>query len=246
MTLEIVAGWEPREAIGYQVAEFSAIRRTTEPLLFHPLMEKVLRHREIYNRPHEERDGQLWDPISEAPMATSFANSRFLVPWVARSKWVLFCDFSDMLFQADPAEIFRSADSKYAVMVVKQHHQPKEDKKMDDQVQTKYYRKNWSSVILWNTEHRANSKLTLEMVNSLPGRDLHRFCWLEDDEIGELPPCWNHLVGVDHVSNKTPPKLLHYTLGIPAMPGYEEGPWADVWLKELAILDSTRGNLRLQ
>ena len=51
------------------------------------------------------------------------------------------------------------------------------------------------------------------MVNTLPGRDLHRFCWLEDDEIGELPPEWNHLVGIDPDTKAARPALLHYTLG---------------------------------
>ena len=80
--LEIVAGWDEREPLGYAVCQFSAIRRTSEPLRFVPLMEKPLRYRKLYTRPHEQRDGQLWDVISDAPMATSFANSRFLTPWL--------------------------------------------------------------------------------------------------------------------------------------------------------------------
>jgi hypothetical protein len=49
--------------------------------------------------------------------------------------------------------------------------------------------------MLFNCDHPSNKKLTVEMINTLPGRDLHRFCWLEDDEIGELDPGWNWLVG---------------------------------------------------
>jgi hypothetical protein len=81
------------------------------------------------------------------------------------------------------------------------------------------------------------------MVNSVPGRELHQFCWLEDDEIGELPVEWNFLVDVTPMTVK--PKLLHFTRGIPAMEGYDTGPWAEVWRKELAILDSTRSRLPL-
>ena len=77
----------------------------------------------------------------------------------------------------------------------------------------------------------------------IPGRDLHRFCWLEDAEIGELPLEWNYLAGIDS-DTATPPNLLHYTLGLPTMPGYKRGPWADVWLRELAIIDATRGGLK--
>jgi len=247
--LEIIGGWEPREAMGYQVAAFSAIRRTTQPLRFVPLMEKALRYSGLYQRPHEERNGQLWCPISQAPMATSFANSRFLTPWLAAGQWALFCDFADMLFLADPAELFALADDRYAVMVVKRDHAPADGVKMDGQIQTSYARKNWSSVILWNTKHRANKRLTREQANTLPGRDLHRFCWLKDKEIGELPPEWNWLVGVDpqtEVDAGLRPKLLHYTLGIPTMAGYEDGPWSAEWRDELAIMESTRGKLPWQ
>src|SRR5690606_28435707 len=115
-------------------------------------------------------------------------------PWLAENQWALFCDFVDMMFLADPSELFSLADDRYAVMVVKHNHVPTEKKKMDNQAQTVYQRKNWSSVILWNIAHPANARLTIDMVNTLPGRDLHRFCWLEDDEIGELPAAWNHLV----------------------------------------------------
>src|SRR5687767_9602142 len=149
--LTICGGWDNREPLGYALCQFSAIRRTTKPIRFVPLMEKVLRYNRLYSRPHEQRNGQLWCPISNAPMSTTFANSRFLSPWMANGdNWVLFCDFADMLFLADPAELFVLADDRFAVQVVKGRHVPDETVKMDGQVQTTYERKNWSSVILWN------------------------------------------------------------------------------------------------
>jgi hypothetical protein len=244
--LEIVAGWESREAIGHSVCQFSAIRRTTEPLCFIPLMEKPLRFRGLYQRPHEDRNGQLWDVISDAPMATTFAVSRFLTPWLATADWVLSCDFADMLFMADPAKLFAHADERFAVQVVKHRYQPSESLKMDGQAQTVYARKNWSSVILWNRKHRSNWRLTEKMVNTLPGRDLHRFCWLKDHEIGDLPSEWNWLVGAEpeyETLGDVKPALLHYTSGLPTMRGYESGPWVREWRQELAILDATRGRI---
>lgn len=243
--IDIIGGWEPREALGFQVAQFSAIRRTTQPLRFTPLMEKALRYNGLYRRPHETRGGQLWCPISHAPMATSFANSRFLVPWLAQGDWALFCDLADMLFLADPAEVFGLADPNYAVHVVKREHVPSERTKMDAQAQTVYPRKNWSSVVLWNLGHPANVRLTLQMVNELPGRDLHAFCWLADHEIGDLPTAWNWLAGTDPVGiedSGTTPKLLHYTEGTPELLG-PDCPHAAEWLRELAIMDATRGRL---
>lgn len=243
--LEICFGWEPREALGVSVFEFSAVRRTSQPLRFIPLMEQGLRYNGLYTRPHEQRDGQLWCPISQAPMATSFANSRFLVPWLVDGDWALFCDGADMLFLADPAELFALADRRYAVQVVKRDHEPAETVKMDGQKQTSYSRKNWSSLILWNLRHKAHRRLSKDDVNTLPGRELHRFCWLENREIGSLPPAWNYLVGVDPDASSlgVEPKLLHYTLGIPTMEGYADGPWAETWRRELSILESTRGKL---
>ncbi|HJL68535.1 MAG TPA: hypothetical protein QGG77_02605, partial [Prochlorococcaceae cyanobacterium Gl_MAG_24] len=58
--------------------------------------------------------------------------------------------------------------------------------------------------------------LTVDYVNTASGLELHQFRWLNNDEIGELPPQWNVLVGVQPVP--TDAQILHYTLG---------GPWFD-------------------
>lgn len=101
---------------------------------------------------------------------------------------------------------------------------------MDGQEQTRYARKNWSSVMLFNLAHTSNQNLTVDLVNSVPGRDLHRFCWLQDDEIGELEPEWNFLVG--HTDPSINPKIVHFTEGTPNLPGYENVPFADEWMME--------------
>jgi hypothetical protein len=85
--------------------------------------------------------------------------------------------------------------------------------------------------MLFNCNHPANKRLTLEMVNSFPGRYLHRFCWLLDDEIGALPIEWNWLAG--HSSPKINPSLVHFTDGVPSMHGYENSPYANEWFSEL-------------
>jgi len=169
--------------------------------------------------------------ISDAPCATEFSNSRFLVPHLAGSGWALFMD-CDMLVRGNIRELFDLCDPEKAVMVVKHNHQPPEGVKMDGQMQTRYARKNWSSVIAFNCDHPANKALALEMVNVLPGRDLHRFCWLEDDLIGELPVEWNWLAG--HSDPAVDPKIVHHTEGSPCLPGYEDAPFADEWRAELA------------
>jgi hypothetical protein len=67
----------------------------------------------------------------------------------------------------------------------------------------------------------------VERVNSLPGRDLHRFCWLDDDLIGDLDPAWNYLVG--HSSPAIKPKVVHFTEGWPGLNGHGNVPYADEW-----------------
>jgi lipopolysaccharide biosynthesis glycosyltransferase len=181
-------------------------------------------------RPIERRGNQMWCPISAAPMATEFAISRFTVPLIHSEGWALFAD-SDIICLANIEELFALADEKYAVMVVKHQQGKGPDTKMDQQMQTFYLRKNWSSVMLINCDHPANRRLTWKMVNSWPGRELHRFGWLEDHEIGELPKAWNWLVNVDK-GRLDGAKLLHYTLGGPWLEGWQKHPYDDWWLIE--------------
>jgi hypothetical protein len=223
-------GFDPREAAAFAVAKHSINRHLITPIPVRGLVLTDLRTGGLYNRPTSRRDGRLWDEISEAPMATEFACSRFLVPRLAGSGWALFMD-CDMLVRTDLLKLFSLADPSKAVMVVKHNHQPPEGVKMDGQAQTRYARKNWSSVVLFNCDHPANKALTTELVNSVPGRDLHRFCWLEDDQIGELHCRWNWLVG--HSDPIIDPAIVHFTDGIPTMAGYEDCAFAGEWRAEL-------------
>lgn len=243
--IDIIYGADPKQMVGAALFAFSAMRRTTEPIRFTPLLEKALRFRGLYKRPHEMRGEQMWDTISAAPMSTDFANSRFLAHWLSDSEFVLFCDGSDMLFLDDPFSLICLADRTKAVQVVKRNWEPTETLKMDGQAQTVYSRKGWSSVMLWNRFHPANNKLSIEMVNTLPGRDLHAFYWLEDDEIGDLPPRWNLMSDVDTLDTTVDrPGLVHFTKGLPVVDSHENDPWSAEWFRELRILDATRGGPR--
>lgn len=194
--------------------------------------------RGYYHRSTSKRDGRLWDDISGAPMSTEFAISRFLVPHLVALQttggnprgWAAFMD-CDMLVRRNLCRLFEIVNNDYAVMCVHHNHRPTGTTKMDGQVQTQYGRKNWSSMMLFNCDHPANAALTVDLVNSLPGRDLHRFCWLDDSEIGELGPEWNYLVG--HSDEAIDPAIVHFTEGIPTMPGYENCAYADEWRAEL-------------
>lgn len=223
-------GFEPREALAYAVARQTCRQNLYTPIPVNGIVLSELQKAGIYRRPTEVRDGRLYDVISEHPMATEFAISRFLVPHLAQTGMALFMD-CDMLVLKNLNALFDRVDPKYAVSVVKHHHEPEETIKMDGQVQSRYARKNWSSVMLFNCDHPANKKLTIDLINTVPGRDLHQFCWLEDDEIGELSVKWNWLVG--HSPKSTDPAIVHFTDGIPTMPGYENSDYAQEWREEL-------------
>ena len=229
--LDVFIGWDPREAIVADVCRYSILRRTNNNTVkVHEIRLDEMRGKGLYNRRHKQRDGQLWDEISDAPMSTEFAISRFLTPLIAKSDWAVFCD-CDFLWLEDINNLLALADEKYAVMCVKHHHVPTETHKMDAQAQTKYHRKNWSSMMLWNTRHDANRRLTLEDINGLPGRELHRFCWLQDSEIGEIPIEWNWLEGISDPSVN--PKVIHYTRGGPWFQEWQNVAYADQWTNEL-------------
>ena len=229
-SFSVFVGFDPREADAFAVARSSIRRHMTIPVPVYGVVLDDLRRKGLYWRETERRDGRLWDTISGAPMSTEFAISRFLVPVVAKTKWALFVD-ADVMARTNVARLIDIADDSFAVMCVKHDFAPPEGVKMDGQAQLPYPRKNWSSVVLWNLDHEANRNITAGMVNELPGRDLHRFCWLEDEHIGELPARWNHLVG--HHEPTPDAAIVHFTDGVPSMPGYEESAFADEWRAEL-------------
>jgi lipopolysaccharide biosynthesis glycosyltransferase len=235
-SMSVWIGFDPRETAAFMVARES-VRQFDRSI---PVAAVRLRHLQdagLYTRPTSRRLGKLWDEISGAHMATEFAITRFLVPDLVRRQgdavrgWALFMD-CDVLLRTNLYELKALLDDAKAVMCVKHDHRPSFNVKMDGQEQTSYPRKNWSSVMAFNVDHPANDALTADLVNTLPGRDLHRFCWLADDEIGALPPEWNHLVG--HSDDGRDPKIVHFTDGGPWFDAFRNVPYADEWF---AVLD---------
>lgn len=192
----------------------------------HTVLLPDLIERGLYQRPIRYDDaGKMWDEISDAPMATEFSISRFFLPHIATG-WALFVD-SDILVRHSLSRLFELADDRYAVMVVKHDHRPTDLFKMDQQIQTSYERKNWSSVMLVNCDHPAHRELTLDRLNNWRGLLLHQFAWLDDHHIGELPVEWNWLV--NHSAPVDNPGLVHFTDGYPLCKGHENDPYADEW-----------------
>ena len=213
--IRVFIGYDPREAAAFSVLAYSIHARSSQPVSIVPLILSELRG--VITR---ERH-----PLQ----STDFSFSRFLTPYLSDySGWSIFMD-CDMLVLDDIAKLYALRDERYAVMVVKHDHKPKENKKFLDQPQTPYRKKNWSSVMLFN--NAACRALTTEYVNTASGLELHQFKWLgNDDLIGELPDRWNHLVGYN------PPRgdasLVHYTLGGPYFNEYRNCEYADEWRRE--------------
>ena len=180
--IPIFIGYDGRETVAYNVLAHSIQARATQPVSIAPLMLSQLNG--IFKR---ERH-----PLQ----STDFSFSRFLTPYLSGfSGWSVFMD-CDMLVLEDIAKLWALRDDRYAVMVIKHDHVPKEERKFLNEPQSKYQKKNWSSVMLFNNERC--KALTPDYVNTATGLELHQFKWLGDDNlIGALPNRWNHLVGYD-------------------------------------------------
>jgi lipopolysaccharide biosynthesis glycosyltransferase len=162
--------------------------------------------------------------------SNSFIYSRFLVPSLMQYKgWAIFID-GDMILRDDVAKLWELRDDSKAVMVVKHDYKTKMKKKYLGSPNEDYPRKNWSSVIMWNCGHPANKNVTPEFVENSTGAELHRFTWLDDSLIGELPIEWNWLP--DEFGVNEGAKLLHYTLGTPCFHEFALTPMGAEWHRE--------------
>ena len=220
MKLKIFVGWDPREDIAWQVCRHSILSRINpREVSVTPLVQSELRSQGLYYRDIDKK------------AATEFSLTRFLTPVLSGYEgYSLFVD-CDFLFLTDIQNILNEIDVGKAVSVVKHDYQPTDTHKMDGCVQYIYPRKNWSSFILFNCAHKSNRALTSALVNSAEPSFLHRFSWLDDNEIGELDKGWNYLEGVypAHYNNL---KAVHYTSGGPWFDHKQGCDFADLWLSE--------------
>jgi lipopolysaccharide biosynthesis glycosyltransferase len=231
---DVYIGYDRREDAAYKVAASSMRRHSTIPLVQHKLAIEPLIESGFYKREFELREinGKQTkvDKIDGLPFSTDFSFTRFWVPFLQRyTGWALFVD-CDFLFRRSLAELWLMRDPSKAVMVVKHDHRPVEKEKMDGVPQTRYWRKNWSSLMLWNCEHPANRKLGPDYLNSATGYDLHTFDHLDNGLIGEIPKRWNHLVG--EPDQDLDPAAIHFTKGGPWFKEYQNVPYAHEWLRE--------------
>jgi lipopolysaccharide biosynthesis glycosyltransferase len=164
-----------------------------------------------------------------------FIYTRFLVPHLMEyAGWAIFID-GDMIVRGDIVELWELRNSYMDVMVVKHDYQTRMPVKYLGAPNENYPRKNWSSVILWNCNSFPNRQLTPAFVQQATGSELHRFSWLADERIGELPPEWNWLP--DEYGINRDAKLLHYTLGTPCFQEFADTPQGDEWHRERILTE---------
>jgi hypothetical protein len=217
--IRLFIGYDPREAVVYHVCVNSIVRHASQPVAVTPL---ALTNLAGYIERH--RDG-----------SNQFTYSRFLVPQLMGwSGWGLYID-GDMLLRTDIAGLWNLRDETKAVLCVHHDYRTKLQEKYLGAKNQDYPRKNWSSVMLWNCKHPANRVLTPEYVQQATGAQLHRFTWLSDELVGELPREWNWLP--DELGPNPQAKLLHWTLGAPCFAEFSDAPMAAEWHEERRLMN---------
>jgi lipopolysaccharide biosynthesis glycosyltransferase len=164
-----------------------------------------------------------------------FIYTRFLVPHLQEyTGWAIFID-GDMIVRGDISELWELRNPYMDVQVVKHDYKTKMPVKYLGAKNEDYPRKNWSSVILWNCNSFPNRRLTPEFIQKSTGSELHRFSWIDDERVGELPPEWNWLP--DEYGVNKDAKLLHYTLGTPCFQEFADTPQGDEWHRERILTE---------
>ena len=214
--INVFIGYDKNEKVAFNVLSYSILKHSTRPVAITPIYLPNIKDSFIRERSGIE--------------STDFSFSRFIVPHLMNYQgWALFLD-CDQLMLGDVAELWRLRDEKYAVQVAKHDYQPQEEKKFMGAVQTKYVKKNWSSVMLMNCDKC--KALTPDYVNSATGLQLHQFKWLEGDHlIGDLPLEWNWLVG--EYEHKDDVYNVHYTKGGPWFEDYAKCDYSQDWFRNL-------------
>jgi hypothetical protein len=201
--IHLFCGADPREQIGLSVFCRSVWKLASEPVSITPLGELV------------KTDG-----------TNAFTKSRFLVPQIMGYKGTaIFADGSDMLCRADISELAALADKRFAVQVVKHDYKTKFPVKYLGQPNIDYPRKNWSSLMIINCGHWAWKKIHEGTIQQMTGQYLHRFEFLRDDDIGALPPEWNHLVQEQEYDKNA--KIAHFSIGLPVW--YPDHNYSGEW-----------------
>jgi hypothetical protein len=220
--IRLFTGYDKREAAGWHNCVQSLVDTSTNYRLMPPLSGP-------------QGDG-----------TNAFTYERFKV--LELCNWAgpaIFLDASDMLLRDDISKLAELFDKTKAVQVVKHDYRTRHPRKYVgtpmEANNPDYDRKNWSSVNLFNAGHLShwNARNRIRAaIEKGDGKFLHRFAWLKDSEIGELPVEWNWLA--DEFGENKNAKLLHWTAGYPGFKHYADAPMSDHWHASARTFHSER------
>lgn len=216
--MRIYLGYDPREALGTWVFQHSVLKRTKNPVEFIPLDKRVLSQA---------------PQLKGLPASNNFIFARYMCAALSgyRGGPVLFADGADQVCLADVSELLDLWQHDKAVQVVQRpDYIPTSPKFIGTELESPnkaYPHKQWSSVMLINPSHYGWRRIDWGQSDPMYW---HGFGWLKEDEIGDLPNEWNRLV--DEGDKVEGGKILHWTLGVPAMHEYRHAPGYELWWKE--------------
>jgi len=132
----VFIGYDDNETVAFHVLAHSIMRNSSIPVTITPIVKRHMAG--FYDRERSNLE------------STDFSFTRFLTPYLCGYEgWAAFMD-CDMLMLGDIADLWSLRDDRFSVMCVKHDYRPVEDTKFLGQIQTKYEKKNWSSVMLFN------------------------------------------------------------------------------------------------
>lgn len=223
----VFIGHDDRQEMAFEVCKESIKKKTDLQVDIYPLKHKTLRQIGLFEREWgvDKQKGVYVDASDSIPFSNQFSHTRFLVPEYAKylgytDEHVMFVD-PDFVFMDDISQLFEEFTfTNSPVACVKHEYNPQNSLKMDGQIQTTYPKKLWSSLMLFDLSRL--TRLTKEYVNTASTKDLHRFEWIYEDQIGAISERWNFIpnhsekrIGNQRIG------AIHYTEGLPDMEGYE-------------------------
>jgi hypothetical protein len=233
--IHVYVGYDTREHAAWLVCRDSLLDFQSEknPLAVYPLSHRDLRRQGLFSRPWRvDEEGQTWDERDGRPFSTEFSHSRFLTPHIAKQRGATgLCVFvdCDFLFFSPITNLLSQIDRTKVVSVVKHDFERvAEGTKMDDQQQKRYFRKLWSSLMVFNLDHPDIDTFHPEHANLGAGATLHGMLHLPDDQIGEISETWNWIP--EHSDRRIgPADAVHFSLGGPWLPGCDLVSFSTDW-----------------
>ena len=209
--LKIFIGYDPRQAISYNVCQHSILIRVTKPVAIIPLVIEAL-------------------PIKRQGL-TPFTWSRFLVPYLSDFKGIsIFLD-ADIILQSDINELIELINNIYADKEMPAVSVVKSSQKFEWASVIVFNCSHKDNLILTpnyidNTKENLHQISWTENIGEIPGLWNHLVGY--DKE-------WNFEL------YKSDVKLIHYTQGVPAWLETSDCEFSEEWKKELNYMNSSIG-----